>query len=89
MAEYKLFKVGLDGCYDIIAAETAEQALALQLSLVEPNHYSVDEVPEVSEVDKDAEGMFETETGGFERMTFAEYLADFKYEQPAIVCWFE
>ncbi|WP_230113438.1 hypothetical protein [Bacillus velezensis] len=48
MAKYKLFKVGLDGCYDIIAAETAEQALAHQLSLIEPNHYSVGEVPEVS-----------------------------------------
>ncbi|MFL6977069.1 hypothetical protein R7M47_05340 [Bacillus inaquosorum] len=89
MAEYKLFKVGLDGCYDIIAAETAEQALAHQLRLVEPNHYSVDEVPEVTEIDTDTVEKFETETGGFEYMTYAEYLADFKYEQPAIVCWFE
>ncbi|MGB9945316.1 hypothetical protein ACO0DA_20240 [Bacillus subtilis] len=89
MAEYKLFKVGLNGDYDIIAAETEEQALAHHLDLVGPDDYSEDEMPEVSEVAKDAEGIFETETGGFERMTYAEFLADFKYEQPAIVCWFE
>ncbi|MCY9132817.1 hypothetical protein MOF07_19475 [Bacillus spizizenii] len=89
MAEYKLFKVGLDGCYDIIAAETAEQALAHHLELVGPDDYFEDEVPEVSEIDTDTMGKFETEKGGFEYMTFADYLADFKYEQPAIVCWFE
>ena len=89
MAEYKLFKVGLDGYYDIIAAETAEQALTHHLELVGPDDYSEGEVPEVSEIDPDTMGKFETEKGGFEYMTFAEYMADFKYEEPAIVCWFE
>jgi len=63
--------------------------LAHQLSLIEPNHYSVGEVPEVSEIDTDTVEKFETETGRFEYMTYAEYLADFKYGEPEIVCWFE
>lgn len=89
MAEYKLFKVGLNGNYDIIAAETEEQALAHHLDLVGPDDYPEDEMPEVSEVGTDTMEKFETEAGGYEYMTFAEFLADFKYDEPAIVCWFE
>lgn len=82
MKPYKLFQIDIN----IIAAETAEQAIECFYK----SYIDVDEFLEVEaeEVPFDRIGYFETERG-YEKMTFAEFLSDFKYKEPQIVCWNE
>jgi hypothetical protein len=75
---------------DYIVAETAEQAIEHLKSITGPDYYPEGEAPEVEVIPHDRTGWFEREDGkGFDKMTFGEWLADFDYRGPQIVCWNE
>lgn len=81
---YSIFKVN----GDYIVAETQEQAVAHHLKAVGTEWYAEGEEPEVEMIPHDRLGRFETESGWDEK-TFGEWLADFEYTGPTIICWNE
>jgi len=81
---YSIFNVS----DDYIVAETGEQALACHLQAVGPDWYVPGEEPEVEVVPHDRRGRFET-ADGWEEKTFGEWLADFEYTGPQLLCWNE
>lgn len=87
--DYIIFKVN----DDYIVAETAEQALNHHLGLLGNGWYSEGDRPEVGDVEQipmDREGCFEREDGqGYVDMTFGEWLANFEYTVPQVICWNE
>lgn len=75
---------------DYIVAETAEQAIAHHLEVVGQGFYTEGEEPEAEVVPDNEQGKFEREDGnGYDEMTFGEWLADFEYTGPQIICWNE
>lgn len=73
-----------------IASVTRGQAVAIHLKAVGPDWYTAGEVPEVELVPAERNGQFEREDGrGYDEMTFGEWLADFKYTGPQVLCWNE
>lgn len=75
---------------DYIVAETQEQAVACHLEAIGPGWYLSGEEPEVEVVPNDRQGKFEREDGnGYDEMTFGEWLADFEYTGPQLLCWNE
>ena len=83
---YSIFKVS----DDYIVAETQEQAIQHHLEAIGSNWYRNGEEPDVEVIPNDRQGRFEREDGnGFDEMTFGEWLADFEYTGPQLLCWNE
>ncbi|GIO36223.1 hypothetical protein J41TS12_10840 [Paenibacillus antibioticophila] len=75
---------------DYIAAVTREQATALHLDTIGTDWYAEGEEPDVEVIPADQQGRFEREDGrGYDEMTFGEWLADFEYTGPQLLCWNE
>jgi hypothetical protein len=81
---YSIFKVN----DDYIVAETQEQAVKHHMDAVGTNWYPEGEELEIEVIPHEREGRFETETG-WEDKTFGEWLADFEYTGPQLLCWNE
>lgn len=81
MTAYNIYKVD----EDYIAAETKEQALECHAEAI--GDYC-GELPEIYVIDPNTSGRFETEHG-YQELTFGEWLADFEYTEPVIICWNE
>jgi hypothetical protein len=83
---WNIFKVN----DDYIAAVTPEQAVHHHLEAVGSNYYPDGEEPKVKVIPAEKQGRFEREDGrGFDEMTFGDWLADFKYNGPQLLCWNE
>lgn len=75
---------------DYIAAVTQEQAVQHHLKAFGSNYYSEGEEPVVEVTPAEQKGRFECGDGrGFDEMTFGEWLVDFKYSGPQLLCWNE
>ncbi|MEK5323336.1 hypothetical protein [Aeribacillus sp. FSL M8-0254] len=83
---FKIFAVG-DDRPEYIAAMTAEEAIADHFTRIDDDYYG-EEGPDVEEIPFNTVGMFETETG-YKEMTFAEFLGNFTYTGPQLICWSE
>lgn len=82
---YSIFKVN----DDYIIAETQEQAIQHHLEAVGPNWYEPGEEPDVEVIPHERQGRFENEHGGYDEMTFGEWLAGVEYNGPQLICWNE
>jgi hypothetical protein len=81
--DFKIFSVE----DEYIVAMTMEEAVANHLTRVEGEYYG-EEGPDVEEISFDDIGVFEQE-GSYAEMTFAEFLGDFTYTGPQLICWRE
>lgn len=84
---YKVFAVGIDWV-EYIAAQTLEAALAEHLSRADYTEVELKDIT-VTEVPFETEYSFENEQGLFDEMTFGEWLKDFEYTKPKLLCWTE
>lgn len=84
---FKIFAVG-DDRPEYIAAMTAEEAIADHFTRIDDDYYG-EEGPDVIEIPFETVGMFEQEDGSYKKMTFREFLGDFVYTGPELICWNE
>ncbi|BDH60120.1 hypothetical protein MTP04_02500 [Lysinibacillus sp. PLM2] len=84
---YKVFSVGPDWV-EFIAAQTAEEALAEHLRRADYKEHELQDIT-VNEIPFETEYRFENEQGTFDEMTFGEWLKDFEYKKPKLLCWQE
>lgn len=82
---YRVFAVGPDWV-EYIAAQTPEEALSEHLSRADYTEEDLKDIT-VTEVPFETEYRFENENGGFDEMTFGEWLIGFEYEKPKLLCW--
>ncbi|MEC0167402.1 hypothetical protein [Paenibacillus graminis] len=85
---YKIFGVGETAEY--IVAETSEEALNNHWDRIGGDDFygSKEEVP-VVQISPEDTGRFEQEDGSYKDMTFGEFLSDFEYKGPQVICWQE
>lgn len=82
--KYSIYKVS----DDYIVAETQDQALQHHLEAVGSKWYPEGETPDIEVIPHESLGHFECESGiGYEEKTFGEWLADFVYIGPQLLCW--
>lgn len=75
---------------DYIIAETEEQAVTHHLHTVGKDWYTEGDELDIEKIPHNRIGHFEREQGpGYDKMTFGEWLADFEYTEPTIICWNE
>lgn len=86
LPDFKLYSVGNDRP-EYIVAMNSQEALSDHLSRVDSDFYG-EEGPDLKEVPLNLEGQFETDSG-YKTMTFAQYLREFDYKGPQLICWNE
>ncbi|KAF6565372.1 hypothetical protein G9G63_09440 [Paenibacillus sp. EKM202P] len=80
---YDVFELEYDGEREFIAAQTHQEALEEHFSRG-ADKYENDEQPTVRVIDMETKGSFEgNET------TWREFLSDFEYSKPQLLCWSE
>ncbi|ODA08217.1 hypothetical protein [Paenibacillus polymyxa] len=80
---YSVFEVEHDGEREFIAAQTKQEALQEHFSRG-ADMYENDEQPTVTEIDIETQGNFEGD-----KITWREFLSDFEYNKPQLLCWSE